>query len=59
MSTSTANIQATTDSIYRSIERFKVEMLHGEESADCPREYSEIDQIKEQFSNHITIVAQF
>ncbi|NMA18206.1 MAG: type VI secretion system contractile sheath protein TssC [Clostridiaceae bacterium] len=56
VSTSTANIQATTDSIYRSIERFKVEMLHGEEKQIAHENILRIDQIlKEQFSNHITI----
>ncbi len=54
--TSTANIQATTDQIYRNIERFKTEMLHGEEKQIAHENILRIDQIiKEQFSNHIAI----
>ena len=32
VSTSTANIQATTNRIYENIERFKNDLMHGEES---------------------------
>ena len=31
VSASTANIQATTNRIYQNIEKFKTEMLHGED----------------------------
>lgn len=53
---STANIQATTNQIYANIEKFKTEMLHGEESQIAHENILRIDQIiKEQFSNHIAI----
>ena len=53
---STANIQATTDKIYNNIERFKVDMLHGEESQIAHENILRIDQIlKEQFSNYTAI----
>lgn len=53
---STANIQATTNQIYENIEKFKTEMLHGEESQIAHENILRIDQIiKEQFSNHIAI----
>ena len=53
---STANIQATTNQIYKNIEKFKTEMLHGEESQIPHENILRIDQIiKEQFSNHIAI----
>ena len=53
---STANIQATTNQIYTNIEKFKTEMLHGEESQIAHENILRIDQIiKEQFSNQIRI----
>lgn len=53
---STANIQATTDQIYHNIEKFKIDMLHGEETQIAHENILRIDQIlKEQFSNHIAI----
>ena len=53
---STASIQATTNRIYENIERFKTEMLHGEEKQIAHENILRIDQIiKEQFSNHIAI----
>ena len=53
---STASIQATTNQIYENIEKFKVEMLHGEEKQIAHENILRIDQIiKEQFSNHIAI----
>jgi len=53
---STDNIQVTTDRIYSNIERFKTEMLHGEESQIAQENIIRIDQIiKERFSNHITV----
>lgn len=56
VSTSTAHIQATTDRIYENIERFKTELMHGEESQIAHENILRIDQIiKEQFSNHVTI----
>lgn len=56
VSTSTASIQATTDKIYDNIERFKNELIHGEESQIAHENILRIDQIiKEQFSNHIAI----
>ena len=56
VNTSTANIQATTNQIYENIERFKTEMLHGEEKQIAHENILRIDQIiKEQFSNHIAI----
>jgi len=56
VSTSTANIQATTNRIYDNIERFKNDLMHGEESQIAHENILRIDQIiKEQFSNHITI----
>lgn len=56
VNTSTANIQATTNRIYENIEKFKTEMLHGEEKQIAHENILRIDQIiKEQFSNHIAI----
>lgn len=56
VSTSTANIQRTTDQIYENIERFKNDLMHGEESQIAHENILRIDQIiKEQFSNHIAI----
>ena len=56
VSTSTANIQATTNRIYENIERFKNDLMHGEESQIAHENILRIDQIiKEQFSNHIAI----
>ena len=56
VSVSTANIQATTNRIYQNIEKFKTEMLHGEEKQIAHENILRIDQIiKEQFSNHIAI----
>lgn len=56
VSTSTANIQATTNQIYENIERFKNDLMHGEESQIAHENILRIDQIiKEQFSNHIAI----
>ena len=56
VSKSTANIQSTTDRIYENIEKFKTEMLHGEEKQIAHENILRIDQIiKEQFSNHIAI----
>ena len=53
---STANIQATTDKIYENINKFKTDMLHGEEKQIAHENILRIDQIiKEQFSNHVTI----
>lgn len=53
---STQNIQATTDKIYDNINRFKTDMLHGEEKQIAHENILRIDQIiKEQFSNHVTI----
>lgn len=53
---STAKIQATTDRIYENINKFKTDMLHGEEKQIAHENIIRIDQIiKEQFSNHITI----
>jgi len=54
--TSTSNIKATTDKIYESINKFKTDMLHGEEKQIAHENILRIDQIiKEQFSNHVTI----
>ena len=51
VSTSTANIQATTNRIYENIERFKNDLMHGEESQIAHENILRIDQIiKEQFS---------
>lgn len=56
VNTSTANVQATTNQIYNNIEKFKTEMLHGEEKQIAHENILRIDQIiKEQFSNHIAI----
>lgn len=56
VNTSTASIQATTNKIYENIEKFKTEMLHGEEKQIAHENILRIDQIiKEQFSNHIAI----
>lgn len=53
---STNNIQATTDKIYENINRFKTEMLHGEEKQIAHENILRIDQIiKEQFSTHVTV----
>ena len=53
---STSNIQATTDKIYENINKFKTDMLHGEEKQIAHENILRIDQIiKEQFSNHVTI----
>jgi uncharacterized membrane-anchored protein YhcB (DUF1043 family) len=53
---STVKIQATTDKIYENINKFKTDMLHGEEKQIAHENILRIDQIiKEQFSNHITI----
>ena len=53
---STVNVQATTNQIYENIERFKTDMLHGEEKQIAHENILRIDQIiKEQFSNHIAI----
>lgn len=53
---STSNIQATTDKIYENINKFKTDMLHGEEKQIAHENILRIDQIiKEQFSNYITI----
>lgn len=53
---STANIQTTTDQIYQNIEKFKSNMIHGEEKQIAHENIMRIDQIiKEQFSNHIAI----
>lgn len=54
--TSTSNIQATTNQIYTNINKFKTDMLHGEEKQIAHENLLRIDQlIKEQFSNHMTI----
>lgn len=54
--TSTSNIRATTDKIYDNIQRFKTNMLHGEEKQIAHENILRIDQIiKEQFSNYVTI----
>ena len=56
VSISTASIQATTDKIYENIERFKNDLMHGEESQIAHENILRIDQIiKEQFSNYIAI----
>lgn len=56
VNTSTASIQATTNKIYDNIEKFKTQMLHGEEKQIAHENILRIDQIiKEQFSNHIAI----
>lgn len=56
VNTSTANIQATTNQIYENIEKFKVEMIHGEDSQIAHENVLRIDQIiKEQFGNHVDI----
>ena len=56
VNTSTASIQATTNKIYENIEKFKTDMLHGEEKQIAHENILRIDQIiKEQFSNHIAI----
>jgi len=53
---STSNIQATTNQIYENINKFKADMLHGEEKQIAHENILRIDQIiKEQFSNHVTI----
>jgi hypothetical protein len=53
---STNNIQATTDKIYENINRFKTEMLHGEEKQIAHENILRIDQIiKEQFSSHVAV----
>ena len=52
VSISTASIQATTDKIYENIERFKNDLMHGEESQIAHENILRIDQIiKEQFRN--------
>ena len=54
--TSTASIQATTNRIYENIERFKTDLMHGEETQIAHENILRIEQIiKEQFSNHIAI----
>ena len=46
---STASIQATTNEIYRNIEAFKTNMLHGEQKQIAHENILRIDQlIKEQ-----------
>ncbi len=56
VNTSTASIQATTNKIYENIEKFKQDMMHGEQSQIAHENILRIDQIiKEQFSNHIAI----
>lgn len=56
VNTSTSNIQATTNQIYQNIEKFKGDMLKGEQSQIAHENILRIDQIiKEQFSNHIAI----
>ena len=56
VNTSTASIQATTNKIYENIEKFKTDMLHGEEKQIAHENILRIDQIiKEQFSNHIAM----
>jgi hypothetical protein len=56
VNTSTASIQATTNKIYENIEKFKTDMLHGEEKQIAHENILRIDQIiKEQFSNYIAI----
>ena len=53
---STASIRSTADRIYENIERFKVDMLHGEETQIAHENILRIDQIiKEQFGNHEAI----
>lgn len=53
---STESIQTTTNKIYDNIEKFKTEMLHGEEKQIAYENILRIDQIiKEQFSNYVTI----
>jgi len=53
---STLKIQATTDKVYENINKFKTDMLHGEEKQIAHENILRIDQIiKEQFSNHATI----
>lgn len=52
----TANIQATTDQIYSNINRFKTQMVQGEEKEIAHENILRIDQIiKEQFSSYETI----
>ncbi|MBQ8595592.1 MAG: hypothetical protein IJ406_06525 [Oscillospiraceae bacterium] len=53
---STSHIQATTDKIYENIERFKNDLMRGEETQIAHENVLRIDQIiKEQFSNHVAI----
>jgi len=53
---STSSIQVTTDKIYENINKFKTDMLHGEEKQIAHENILRIDQIiKEQFSNYVTI----
>ncbi len=56
VATSTSHIQATTDRIYQNIEKFKTDLVHGEESQIAQENIIRIDQIiKEQFSGYISI----
>ena len=56
VSTSTANIQATTNKIYENVERFKKDLMHGEQGQIAHENILRIDQIiKEQFGSHIAI----
>ncbi len=56
VSDSTANIQVTTDKIYGNINKFKTDMLHGEEKQIAHENILRIDQIiKEQFGDHVAI----
>ncbi len=53
---STDKIQATTDQIYNNINKFKTQMVQGEEREIAHENILRIDQIiKEQFSNYETI----
>jgi len=50
---STSNIQATTDKIFENINKFKTDMVHGEEKQIAHENILRIDQIlKEQFGKH-------
>ncbi len=56
VNTSTANMKATTDKIYNSVNKFKQDMIQNEEKQLAHENILRIDQIlKEQFGSHEAI----
>ena len=56
VNTSTANIQATTNRIYENIEKFKTEMLHGEEKQIAHENILRIDQIIKELRSDLSVL---